>query len=77
VDPEHKGQQNASVAYIAACPTTTSNENYIKQQLQAFHEGRAPPDFATDAILNEKLFRGYSGHEGLSEEAKSALGYHL
>lgn len=33
VDPVHEGSENASVLYIAACPTTANNKTYVKKQL--------------------------------------------
>ncbi|EXJ82982.1 hypothetical protein A1O3_06799 [Capronia epimyces CBS 606.96] len=77
VDAVHNGRENASVAYIAACPKTESNIKYMKAQLQATREGRPPPDFAAGLILDERHFKGYRGHQGLSEAAKAALGYYL
>lgn len=79
VDPEHKGKENAAVAYIAAVPTTRLNLEYIAKQLKCTLEGRAPPDYADgmtqEGGLDERKFKGYKGHEGLGEDARRALGY--
>jgi hypothetical protein len=45
VEVDHSGDHDASVAYIAATPTTEENKKYIKAQLQDFLEGGAPMDF--------------------------------
>lgn len=39
--------------------------------------GRPPPDYASDTRLDESTLEGFKGHQSLSEEAKSALGYSL
>ncbi|PVH77665.1 DUF1479-domain-containing protein [Cadophora sp. DSE1049] len=77
VDAEHNGAENASVVYIAACPTTNANKAYVKRQLEEFLAGRPPPDYASDTKLDESTLDGYMGHQSLSEEAKSAFGYSL
>ncbi len=78
MDTEHHGTENASVVFIAACPTTAANKAYIKTQLEASLTGKPAPDFAASASpLDERKFKGYTGFEGLSEEAKTALGFYL
>jgi len=77
VDPEHNGAENASVAYIAACPTTPINKTYIKEQLRSALAGNPPHDYADDTTLNETTLNGYKGYEGLTEEARKALGFYL
>lgn len=78
VDTEHLGEENAAVVYIAACPTTSINKDYIKSQLQASLAGHPPPDYVIGAgDLHEKAFEGYKGFDGLSDEAKKALGFGL
>ncbi len=76
VDPEHRGPHDASVAYIAACPTTRINKQYVKEQLQAALAGKPPPD-SVSLELNETTLKGYKGFDGLSEQGKTALGFHL
>jgi len=77
VDTEHNGHENASVVYIAACPTTEANSKYVKKQLHAALSGQPPPDYADDSDLNETTLEGYTGYGGLREEAKRALGFYL
>ncbi|KAH6720823.1 hypothetical protein BKA61DRAFT_470893 [Leptodontidium sp. MPI-SDFR-AT-0119] len=77
VDSEHNGAENASVVYIAACPTTDANKVYVKSQLESFLAGRPPPDYASNTKLDESTLEGYTGHETLLIEAKMALGYGL
>ncbi|KAL1868347.1 hypothetical protein Plec18167_008272 [Paecilomyces lecythidis] len=78
VDTEHLGEENASVVFIAACPTSPVNKGYVKLQLQASLAGRPPPDYELGAgNLNETAFIGYTGFEGLRTEAKAALGFDL
>lgn len=77
VDPEHNGDENASVVYIGACPSTAVNQVYIKSQLESTLTGKPPPDYAKDLSMDETNFKGYIGHQGLSSEAQAALGYNL
>lgn len=71
------GQNNASVAFIAACPTTPANEAYVKKQLIATLEGRRPPDYAGGDGLDERTLKGYVGLQNLGEEARKAFGFDL
>ncbi|EWC46728.1 hypothetical protein DRE_03973 [Drechslerella stenobrocha 248] len=75
VDPEHRGTQNSSVFFIAACPTTAMTSKYIKRQLADALAGRQP--FDSRGKVNETLLKGYKGHEGIGEEARKAFGYYL
>ncbi|CBX98681.1 hypothetical protein IAQ61_007700 [Plenodomus lingam] len=79
VDTEHLGKVNASVAFIGACPTTPINKDYIRRQLAATLEGRAPPDYAIDGEtdLDERKLKGYVGFDGLSNDARRAFGFEL
>ncbi|KAF9874293.1 hypothetical protein CkaCkLH20_08276 [Colletotrichum karsti] len=77
VDPEHHGTENASVVYIAACPSTPNNKEYVKKQLEGTRAGRPPPDYAAGNSLDETTLKGYVGLDGLSEEAKKAFGFDL
>ncbi|KAI3559692.1 hypothetical protein CABS01_13413 [Colletotrichum abscissum] len=77
VDPVHEGSQNASVLYIAACPTTTNNKTYVKKQLSETLAGRPPPDQQEGNDLDERTLRGYVGLQDLSAEAKRAFGFGL
>ncbi|KAF4500445.1 DUF1479 domain [Fusarium agapanthi] len=69
VDTEHLGKNNASVAFIAACPTTPANEIYVKEQLLATLEGRPSADYAHGNNLDESTLKGYVGLDGLNDEA--------
>lgn len=75
VDPEHEGSENASVVYVAACPTTSTTKEYVKQQLADTLAGFQPKDANGD--LKESMLAGYQGHASLSEEARKAFGYYL
>ncbi|KAM5349847.1 hypothetical protein ACJ41O_006352 [Fusarium nematophilum] len=77
VDTEHLGQNNASVAFIAACPTTPANKAYVKRQLMATLEGHPAPDYAEGNDLDESGLKGYVGLEGLDAEARRAFGFDL
>ncbi|KAK7418774.1 hypothetical protein QQX98_003792 [Neonectria punicea] len=76
VDPEHNGDQDASVVYVAACPTTPKNKEYIKQQLRAALDGKGPPD-CPGLTVDETKFKGYKGFSDVSEEGKAVLGFPL
>ncbi|KAM0329456.1 hypothetical protein ACHAQA_004765 [Verticillium albo-atrum] len=75
VDTEQMGQGNASVAFIAACPTTAANKAYVKRQLEATLGGKPSPDYSEGNDLNETTLKGYVGLEGLTDEAKKAFGF--
>jgi hypothetical protein len=77
VDTEHLGSNNASVAFIAACPTTPSNSAYVKRQLEATLAGSPPPDYCSGKDLDETKLKGYVGLNHLSAEAKTAYGFGL
>ncbi|KAL5337422.1 hypothetical protein BJX70DRAFT_399725 [Aspergillus crustosus] len=77
VDTEHIGEDNASVAFIAACPTTRVNQAYIKKQLTATLEGRPAPDYADGNDLDETELNGYVGLDHLGEEARAAFGFSM
>lgn len=79
VDRDHLGKTNAAVAFIAACPTTAVNKDYVKRQLLATLEGRPPSDYTegNDNALDETKLKGYKGLDGLSTEARKALGFEL
>jgi hypothetical protein len=76
VDPDQLGDQDASVVYIASCPTTPINKRYIKEQLEAALTGRSPPD-CTGVETDESKLKGYTGFSQVSEEGKAALGFGL
>ena len=78
VEVEHHGDHDASVAYIAATPTTQENSRYIKEQLKDFLEGRPPVDFRSQRkkVSIEKDFKGYVGEKGiLGEGGRKAMGF--
>ena len=80
VEVEHHGEQDASVAYIAATPSTEVNKEYIRRQLEDFRAGRAPEDFRGKRKRNgfEPGFAGWVGEEGIiGMEGKKAMGYEL
>ncbi|KAK4946420.1 hypothetical protein LTR10_014619 [Elasticomyces elasticus] len=77
VDPDHNGDESACVTYVAACPSTATNKAYIKSQLEYTLAGKPPPDYADGLKLDETRFSGYTGHQGLKDEARAALGYYL
>ncbi|KAI1098594.1 DUF1479-domain-containing protein [Jackrogersella minutella] len=76
VDPEHNGQGDASVVYVAACPTTPVNKDYIKTQLQAALVGKGPPD-SPDVDIDERILKGYKGFTDITAEGKTVLGFDL
>lgn len=77
VEVEHNGTNDASVAYIAATPTTDLNKAYIKEQLQDFLAGRPPVDFRRGS--SEVNFKGYLGEKAVlgGDDGRRAMGYHL
>lgn len=76
VDPEHRGEGDASVVYVAACPTTARNKEYVKRQLEAALAGRDPPD-CPGVMNDETKLKGYKGFDDISEEGKTVLGFGL
>ncbi|KAL2206098.1 DUF1479-domain-containing protein [Sarocladium strictum] len=77
VDTDHLGKNNASVAFIGACPSTTINKRYVKKQLEATLAGHTSPDYSGDDDLDETTLKGYMGLGDLSAEAKKAFGFDL
>lgn len=78
VEVDHNGDHDASVAYIAATPTTEENKKYIKAQLKDFLEGKAPEDFRHERkkVSNERDFKGFVGEAGiLSQAGRKAVGF--
>ena len=78
VEVDHRGDHDASVAYIAATPTTEENTKYVKGQLKDFLEGRAPEDFRSEQkkVAIEKNFKGYTGETGILNQAgRKAMGF--
>ncbi|KAI1773857.1 DUF1479-domain-containing protein [Hypoxylon cercidicola] len=76
VDPVHNGKEDASVVYVAACPTTPVNKAHVKLQLQAALVGKAPPD-SPDVDVDERKLKGYKGFVDISAEGKAVLGFGL
>lgn len=78
VEVEHFGEFDASVAYIAATPTTELNKSYMREQVKAFLDGgKIPLDFEKDAgeQRDERDFVGWVGEEAiLSGEGRRAAG---
>ncbi|KAF3388727.1 putative protein YbiU [Penicillium rolfsii] len=77
VDTEHLGTNRASVAFIASCPTTSINQEYVRTQLACTLEGRPAPDYSEGSDLDETKLTGYVGLDGLGTEARRAFGFHL
>ncbi|KAH8657776.1 hypothetical protein BX600DRAFT_59064 [Xylariales sp. PMI_506] len=76
VDPEHIGPNEASVVYVAACPTTKINKAFVKEQLKAALAGIAPPD-KVGVNCSEPKLKGYKGFDHISAEGKKVLGFDL
>lgn len=77
VEVEHSGKVDASVAYIAATPTTETNKKYVKRQLKDFLAGLPLEDFQKG--LDESTLKGYNGELGIAggEAGRLAMGYAL
>ncbi|GAD97004.1 hypothetical protein NECHADRAFT_55518 [Paecilomyces variotii No. 5] len=77
VEVEHSGKHDASVAYIAATPTTPVNIRYIKSQLERFLAGMPPGDFPGG--IDETKLKGYLGERGIpnGNTGRDAMGFHL
>jgi hypothetical protein len=77
VEVDHNGDHDASVAYIAATPSTEENKQYIKGQLEDFLNGMPPEDFRGGS--REKFFDGFLGEAGIfnCEEGRCAMGVDL
>lgn len=66
----HIGDQDASVAYIAATPTTRINETYMQRQYDSMAIGKPPEDYIGSGVDESKLagFQGFAGKEDISRE---------
>ncbi|KAJ5370447.1 uncharacterized protein N7496_006539 [Penicillium cataractarum] len=73
VDPEHVGNIEASVAYIAATPTTRINKEHMRGQYDKMALGLAPPDYSDG--VDESKFKGFQGFEGKEALFKTLMGY--
>ncbi|KAF3396401.1 putative protein YbiU [Penicillium rolfsii] len=73
VDPEHVGNVEASVAYIAATPTTRTNKEHMRAQYDRMVVGLSPPDYSDG--VDESKFKGFQGFEGKETLFKSLMGY--
>ena len=63
VEIEHKGEDDASVIYVGAAPTTPDNVLYVKDQWERFKKGVPPRDF--EHGNDESKFKGYLGEVGI------------
>jgi hypothetical protein len=80
VEVDHFGDHDASVAYVAATPTTELNKIYMKKQAEAFlDDGKVPEDFVGSKVEREGGFRGWVGEKGIlsGEEGRRAAGIML
>jgi hypothetical protein len=59
VEIDHNGENDASVIYVGAAPTTPDNVFYVKDQWERFKNGRPPKDF--EHGKDESKFKGYLG----------------
>lgn len=75
VEVEHSGEGISSVAYVAATPTTKTNEAYIKDQLVDFLQGVSPPDHRGGCY--EKGLKGFPGETAIlnGSEGRRAMGF--
>jgi hypothetical protein len=83
VETTHNGQTQASVVYIPAAPSTTSNVAYIRQHWEDLVAGIPPDDYkyldgtGSELVLskqNERQMVGALPLETLSVEGRRALG---
>lgn len=73
VEPEHIGDEAASVAYIAAAPNTRINRDYMRRQFEMMAEGLPPEDFSYG--VDESKLDGFEGFKGNEEIFKQLMGY--
>ncbi|KAK5312987.1 hypothetical protein LTR93_011129, partial [Exophiala xenobiotica] len=64
VDAEHRGHGDASVAYIAATPTTKKNSIYMRDQYKGMVTGQPPVDYLAGGVDESQLerFQGFSAN---------------
>jgi hypothetical protein len=74
VDAEHLGQQDASVVYIAATPTTDLNKKYMQKQYSRMVVGLPPADFIKNGVDESKL-EGFTGFSSDPELFKKLMGF--
>lgn len=65
------------MAFIASCPTTRVNKDYVKTQLICTLEGRPAPDYSEGNELDETKLKGYVGLDELDTDARRAFGFQL
>lgn len=71
VDVDHEGEDYASVAYIAASPSTEKNVKYASAQSDAFKAGTAPADHQSPHSINESKLQGYVDGNSLLTDSVS------
>ncbi len=79
VEVDRFGDNDASVVYVAATPTTEINRAYIRRQAEAFMDsGELMEDFSGNypRVRCEKNFVGWVGEAGIfsGEEGRRAAG---
>lgn len=75
VEVEHSGKGIASVVYVAATPTTKTNQQYMQDQLGDFLKGISPPDHRGGC--DEATLKGYPGESSIlnGSEGRRAMGF--
>ncbi|KXS96604.1 hypothetical protein AC579_10574 [Pseudocercospora musae] len=79
VEVEHNVEHEACVAHIAATPSTEQNKKYMKQQVENFLHGKAPPDFEREGLFSERGYEGFTGEQSIlsGDEGRRAFGFDL
>ncbi|KAK5266328.1 hypothetical protein LTR99_003519 [Exophiala xenobiotica] len=73
VDAEHRGHGDASVAYIAATPTTKKNSIYMRDQYKSMVTGQPPMDYLAGGV-DESPLEGFQGFAANPEVFKRMMG---
>jgi hypothetical protein len=74
VDPEHVGNDDASVVYIAATPTTATNKEYMQKQFAEMVRGLPPADHKVQGS-DESQYVGFQGFSAQPDLFRQLMGF--
>ncbi|KAF9266403.1 DUF1479-domain-containing protein [Marasmius fiardii PR-910] len=75
VEPEHLGEEDSAVMYIASVPLTLLNQDYVEKQKQTFLKGVAPPDFPKVKVDEAEMKGIGKADDILSSAGRLAMGF--
>lgn len=74
VEPEHRGQTDSSVLYIATCPMTAPSVEFLTRQRETALAYAPPPDYPDAGGKGESGLEGVTDWNSLSKDGMQAMG---